>query len=39
MAHKAYYYNEIIHKKQPMKMLLHILQPCSNKNCNMQMIG
>ena len=25
-------------KKQLMKMLLHILQPCSNKNCNMQMI-
>ena len=33
------YYNEILRKIANENAFTHFLQPCSNKNSNMQMIG
>ena len=33
------YYNEILRKTANETAITHCLQPCSNKNCHMQMNG
>ena len=33
------YYNEILHKTANENAITHLLRPCSNQNCNTQIIG